>query len=79
MGFERTTIVVNETDGRVELCFNVTVPAGHNLNGVTFDLTLEMQNGTASMSNKIVIVLTANFYQSNRTHTCTHTILYWLE
>ena len=52
MEFERTTFVVNETDGFVELCVNVTVPASQDLNnGVTFDLTLETQDGTASMSN----------------------------
>ena len=53
VGFERTTFVVNETDGRVEVCVNVTVPASHNLNGV--DLTVETQDGTASMSNKIML------------------------
>ena len=55
VGFERTTFVVNETDGFVELCVNVTVPASQDLNGVTFDLTLETQDGTASMSNKIML------------------------
>ena len=34
MGFERTTFVVNETDGFVELCVNVTVPASQDLNSL---------------------------------------------
>ena len=55
MGFERTIFVVNETDGFVELCVIVTVPASQNLNGVTFDLTLETQDGTASMSKKLLL------------------------
>ena len=48
----RTTFV---TDGFVELCVIVTVPASQDLSGVTFDLTLETQDDTASMSNKIML------------------------
>ena len=53
MGFERTVYVVNETDGQVELCVNVTLPEDQNINGVTFNLAVETQDGTASMSNTI--------------------------
>lgn len=53
MGFETTTYMVNETDGQVELCVNVTQPSDQNINGVTFNLAVETQDGTASMSNKM--------------------------
>ena len=52
MGFDRTTYMVNETDGQVELCVNVTVPADQNIGDVTFSVRVETQNGTAGMSNK---------------------------
>ena len=50
MGFERTTYTINEMDGQVELCVNVTVPADQNIDDVTFSLMVDTQNGTASMS-----------------------------
>ena len=69
MGFERTTYVVNETDGQVELCVSVTEPADQNIGDVTFSLMVETQDGTASMSNKIMLTV----YQSDHTHTYSHT------
>ena len=50
MGFERTTYTINEMDGQVELCVNVTVPADQNIDDVTFSLMVDTRNGTASMS-----------------------------
>jgi len=38
VGFERTIYVVNEMDGQVELCVNVTLPENQNINGITFSL-----------------------------------------
>jgi len=52
VGFERTTYMVNETDEQVELCVIVSVPEDQNIGGVTFNLAVETQNGTASMSSK---------------------------
>jgi len=52
VGFERTTYVVNETDGQVELCVNVTGPENQNIGDVTFNLIVEARDGTAGMSNK---------------------------
>ena len=40
--------MVNVTDRQVELCVNVTVPADQNIGGVTFSLTVETRDGTAS-------------------------------
>ena len=54
MGFERTTYMVNEKDEQVELCVIVSVPEDQNLGGVTFNLAVETQNGTAGMSNKFL-------------------------
>jgi len=45
--------MVNETDGQVELCVNVTRPADQNIGDVTFNLTVETQDGTAGMSNQM--------------------------
>ena len=45
--------MVNETDGQVELCVIVRVPADQNIGDVTFSLAVETQNGTASMSRKL--------------------------
>ena len=51
VGFERTIYMVNEMDGQVEVCVTVTVPQDKNIGDVTFRLTMETRNGTASMSN----------------------------
>jgi len=45
--------MVNEMDGQVELCVIVTQPSDQNIDGVTFNLTVETQDGSASMSNKV--------------------------
>ena len=81
MGFERTTYVVNETDGQVELCVNVTQPENQNIGDVTFNLIVETRDGTAGMSNKMnagqfTKVITVG---STYTHIHIHTILCWLE
>jgi len=50
VGFNETTFLVNETDEQVELCVIVSVPEDQNIGDVTFSLTVETQNGTASTS-----------------------------
>ena len=45
--------MVNETDGQVELCVIVIQPADQNIGDITFDLTVETQDGTAGMSNQM--------------------------
>jgi len=82
VGFERTTYyVVNETDGQVELCVNVTRPENQNIGDVTFNLTVETRDGTAGMSNKMnagqfTKVITVG---STYTHIHIHPILCWLK
>jgi len=82
VGFERTIYMVNEPDGQVELCVNVTVPENQNINGVTFNLAVETQDGTASMSNTMnklcerVIILAVYQVMVGNMHI--HTILCWL-
>jgi len=83
VGFERTTYVVNETDGQVELCVNVTRPEDQNIGDVTFNLIVETRDGTAGMSNQmnagqftnVIVITVGNTY----THIHIPTILCWLE
>ena len=67
MGFERTTYMVNEMDGQVELCVNVTQPADQDIGDVTFNLAVETQDGSASMSNQMDCgrVIIPTVYHSN--------------
>ena len=50
VGFERHTYTVGEGDGQVELCVNITVPRRQDIGTVTFNLTVETQNGSAGIS-----------------------------
>ena len=50
VGFERRTYTVGEGDGQVELCVNVTVPRRQDIGIVSFNLTVETQNGSAGIS-----------------------------
>ena len=50
VGFERRTYTVNEGDGQVELCVNITVPRQQNIGTVNFSLTVETQNGSAGIT-----------------------------
>ena len=50
VGFERRTYTVGEEDGQVELCVNITVPRRQDIGAVTFNLTVETQNGSAGIS-----------------------------
>ena len=61
--------MVNEMDGQVEVCVTVKVPQDKNIGDVTFRLTMETQNGNASMSNSkfelIDLICGWNFCISN--------------
>jgi len=48
--------MVNETDEQVELCVIVRVPEDQNIGDVTFNLAVETQNGTASMSKILELI-----------------------
>ena len=50
VGFERRTYIVGEDGGQVELCVNITVPRQQDIGTVTFNLTVETQNGSAGIS-----------------------------
>ena len=50
MGFERRLYTVGEEGGQVELCVNITVPRRQDIGTVTFNLTVETQNGSAGIS-----------------------------
>ena len=70
VGFERSIYIVGEQDGQVELCVNITVPRRQDIGTVTFNLTVETQNGTAG-----IILQTAikqlNFGSGNFANMCT--------
>ena len=57
VGFERRTYTVNEEDGQVELCVNITVPRQQDIGTFTFNLTVETQNGTAGIIETVQILL----------------------
>jgi len=72
--------MVNETDGQVELCVIVIQPADQDIGDVTFSLTVETQDVTASMSNtmnrlcgRVIILAVYQIIVGNK-----HTILCWL-
>ena len=50
VGFERRLYTVGEEDGQVELCVNITVPRRQDIGTVTFNLTVETQDGSAGIS-----------------------------
>ena len=58
VGFEMRTYTVNEGDGQVELCVNITEPSQQNITTVTFNLTVETQDGSAGIA-----LQTATFYK----------------
>ena len=61
VGFERLVYTVGEEDGQVELCVNITVPSRQDIGTVTFNITVETQNGSAGISynrNKNAIYFT---------------------
>ena len=43
--------MVDELDGQVELCVNITVPRRQDIGTVTFNLTVETQDGSAGISS----------------------------
>ena len=51
VGFERSTYIVDEGDGQVELCVNITVPRRQDIGTVTFNLSVETQDGSAGITN----------------------------
>ena len=50
VGFERSVYTVGEGDGQVELCVNITVPRQQDIGTVTFNLTMETQDGSAGIT-----------------------------
>ena len=42
---------VGEGDGQVELCVNITMPRRQDIGTVTFNLTVETQDGSAGIAN----------------------------
>ena len=50
VGFERCLYTVGEEDRQVEVCVNITVPRQQDIGTVTFNLTVETQNGSAGIS-----------------------------
>ena len=58
VGFERRIYTVNEGDGQVQLCVNITVPRRQDIGTVTFNLTVETQDGTAGIIETVQILLT---------------------
>ena len=50
VGFERRIYTVDEGDGQVELCVNLTVPRRQDIGTVTFNLTVETQDGSAGIA-----------------------------
>ena len=49
VGFERHLYTVGEEDGQVELCVNITLPRRQDIGTVTFNLTVETQDGSAGI------------------------------
>ena len=49
VGFERCLYTVGEEDGQVELCVNITLPRRQDIGTVTFNLTVETQDGSAGI------------------------------
>ena len=62
VGFESRTYTVDEADGQVELCVNITVPRRQNIGTVTFNLIVETQDGSAGIGNGSVIQRFTNKY-----------------
>ena len=50
VGFERSIYTVGEEDGQVELCVNITVPRRQDIGTVTFNITVETQDGSAGIT-----------------------------
>ena len=57
VGFERRTYTVNEGDGQVELCVNITVPRRQDIGTVNFSLTMETRDGSAGIIETVQILL----------------------
>ena len=50
VGFERHLYTVGEQNGQVELCVNVMVPRRQDIGSITFNLTVETQDGSAGIA-----------------------------
>ena len=69
VGFDRHLYTVDELDGQVEVCVNITVPRRQDIGTVTFNLTVETQDGSAGIymyisikSESITLVCLLNLY-----------------
>ena len=51
VGFDTSIYTVSEGDGQAELCVNITVPRRQDIGTVTFNLTVETQNGSAGIAS----------------------------
>ena len=50
VGFESCIYTVGEGESQVELCVNITVPRRQDIGTVTFNLTVETQDGSAGVT-----------------------------
>ena len=53
--FERRLYTVGEEDGQVELCVNITVPRRQDIGTVTFNITVETQDGCAGITLQVAV------------------------
>ena len=80
VGFERPTYTVGEGDGQVELCVNIAMPRRQDIGTITFNLTVETQDGSAGVKCLISVLgsLQACFIPSNmHLWLCCHTHTYY--
>ena len=67
VGFERLIYTVGEGDGQVELCVNITVPRRQDIGTITFNITVETQNGSAGIiANKLIDFCRVSFANKYR-------------
>ena len=57
VGFESHLYTVGEQDGLVELCVNITVPRRQDIGTVTFNLTVETQDGSAGIAEYLFYII----------------------
>ena len=74
VGFDVRLYTVGEQDGLVELCVNVTMPRRQDIDTVTFNLTVETQDGSAGIANRrsiyFISLIVVNGVTFIRTESC---------
>ena len=66
VGFDTSIYTVSEGDGQVELCVNITVPREQDIGTVTFNLTVETQNGSAGTASNPAASLSISIFSCCR-------------